>query len=285
MLDGLKDKNITLIFLLVIILIILFLIKTFLSKKLNKKDLIIVKDTYIGNKEIQDNCTEIALSPEGTLGIICDGFGKDEIGRISSIIAVKTISRMFLEEGSKEKISYFFKKAFNKANKEIIKRVENDHGGASVLSVIVTKNLLQYALVGDAMVGIFRNKELVKLSEGHAIDEVAKRAYYDGKIDKSQALCALKEKKIIYYLGQNSLNNIEICENPIKLKKNDIIVLMSKGIYENIRWIELEKILAQKNTDLQELCMEIAETAQITFSNNFNGSIILMKYCKKERRY
>lgn len=70
-------------------------------------------------------------------------------------MAVKTISKLFKEEGNKEKITYFFKKAFNKASREIIKRVEKDKGGASVLSVIVYDNLLSYALVGDVMLAIF----------------------------------------------------------------------------------------------------------------------------------
>ena len=188
---------------------------------------------------------------------------------------------MFKEEGNVDKITYFFNKAFKKANHEIIKRVEKDKGGASVLSAIVKDNLLYYALVGDAMLAVFRNKELIRLSEGHAISEVAKKEYYNGKIQKSQALYALKEKKLLYYVGQESFKNIEICEVPIELYKNDIVVLMSRGVYEGLRWIELEEILGAKKVSVEEKCEEIMEKVKKNNLNNCNGSIILMKYVGK----
>ena len=134
------------------------------------------------------------------------------------------------------------------------------------------------------MLAIFRNKELIRLSEGHAIDEVAKRAYYNGKIQKSDALYALKEKKLLYYVGQESFKNIEICEVPIELCKNDIIVLMSRGIYEGLRWIELEDILEKKNINMEVACEEIIEKVKYNDLNNCNGSIILMKYCRQKKK-
>ncbi|WP_315069744.1 protein phosphatase 2C domain-containing protein [uncultured Clostridium sp.] len=275
--------NLKLIFLLIILLIILLLIKSLLLRLIYKKDLEIAKKISIGYEEIQEDHVDIISSANRTLAVLADGLGKNEAGRISSIIAVKMITQMFREEGSKEKLSYFFKKAFNKANHEILKRVEKDKGGASVLSVIIDNNLLNYALVGDVMLAIFRNRELVKITEGHSISEVAKKQYYDGKIQKSEALYALKEKKLLYHVGQAAFKNIEISEVPIKLYKNDIIVLMSRGVYEGLRWIEFEEILGNKKANLYELCDEIIKNINKNNQNNCNGSIILMKYIRKNK--
>lgn len=269
------------IFILVIILITLFIIRDYLLKKINKRDLEIAQETIIGCEEIQEDYIDIVSSENGTLAVLADGLGKNEAGKISSITCVKTIIKMFKEEGSKEKLTYFFKKAFNKANHEVIKRVERDKGGASVLSVIVNGNLLYYALVGDVMLAIFRNKELIKLSEGHAISEVAKKEYYNGNLQKSEAMYALKEEKLLYYVGQESFKDIEISESPIELYKNDIIVLMSRGIYKGLRWIEFENILNNKKANIEEMCEEIIERIEIKSHNNCNGSIILMKYVGK----
>lgn len=279
MLNINKYTKIDFIFLLGILLIILLIIRKILLNKINKNNLEVAKKVSIGYEEIQEDYVDVAYAPYGTLAVLADGLGKNEAGRISSIVAAKTITKMFLEEGSKEKIVYFFKKAFNKANHEIIKRVEKDKGGASVLSAVVIDDLLYYALVGDCMLAIFRNKELVKLSEGHAINEVAKREYYKGNLQKSEAVYALKEKKLLYYLGQESFRDIEICDTPIKLHKNDIIVLMSKGIYESLRWIEIEDMLEENNIALDDICEEIIEKIKNNNKfNNCNGSIILMKY-------
>lgn len=277
-------SNLNFILLLGFILIILLAIRSFLLQKINKKTLEIAKEICIGYEEIQEDYGDIVTSSNGTLAVLADGLGKNEAGRISSITSVNTIINRFKEEGSKEKFSYFIKKAFNKANHEIIKRVEKDKGGASVLSVIITKNLLNYALVGDVMLAIFREKELIKLSEGHSISEVAKREYYNGKLEKAEALYALKDKKILYYVGQESFKNIEISEVPIELYKDDIVVLMTRGIYEGLRWIEFERILDNKKAHIDEICEEIITNVENNNQNNCNGSIILMKYCGKNKK-
>ena len=270
--------NLKFIFLLLCVLAVLLILRSFLLRKIYKQDLEIAKEISIGYEEIQEDYVEVVNKSGVTLAVLADGLGKNEAGKISSIAAVQTITKLFKEEGSKDKLTYFFKKAFNKANHEIIKRVERDKGGASVLSVIINDNLLSYALVGDVMLAIFRNKELIKLSEGHGISEVAKKEYHNGKIQKEQALYALKEKKILYYVGQEYFKNIEISEAPIELHKNDIVLLMSRGVYESLRWIELEEILGNKKTNIDEMCEKIMDNVK----NNCNGSIILMKYCGKK---
>ncbi|AVK48370.1 protein phosphatase [Clostridium sp. MF28] len=275
-------SNLKFIFLLLAVLILLLIARNFLIRRIYKRELEIANEIFIGNEEIQEDYLEVVNKSSGTMAVLADGLGKNEAGRISSIVAVKTISKLFKEEGNKEKITYFFKKAFNKASREIIKRVEKDKGGASVLSVIIYDNLLSYALVGDVMLAIFRNKELVKLSNGHSISEVAKKQYYNGKIQKDEALYALKEKKLLYYIGQGSFRDIEISETPIELQKSDIIILMSRGVYEGLRWIEIERILGNKKANINEICGQIMENVKDNNKNNCNGSIMLMKYCGKK---
>lgn len=275
-------SNLKFIFLLLAVLILLLIARNFIIRRIYKQELEIANEIFIGNEEIQEDYLEVVNKSNGTMAVLADGLGKNEAGRISSIVAVKTISKLFKEEGNKEKITYFFKKAFNKASREIIKRVEKDKGGASVLSVIIYDNLLSYALVGDVMLAIFRNKELVKLSNGHSISEVAKKQYYNGKIQKDEALYALKEKKLLYYIGQESFRDIEISETPIELQKSDIIILMSRGVYEGLRWIEIERILGNKKANINEICGQIMENVKDNNKNNCNGSIMLMKYCGKK---
>lgn len=284
MLNSNEYTNIKYVFLLGTSLAILLIIRIIILKIINKKDLEIAQEVCIGYEEIQEDYADIVTESYGTLAVLADGLGKNEAGRISSIVSVKMITKMFKEEGNVDKISYFFNKALNKANREIIKRVEKDKGGASVLSAVIKGNLLYYALVGDSMLAVYRNNELIRLSEGHAISEVAKRAYYDGIIQKSEALYALKEKKLLYYVGQESFKNIEIYEVPIELYKNDIIVLMSRGVYEGLRWIELEEILGEKKINVDYACEEIIEKVKRNNRKNCNGSIILMKYCGKNKK-
>lgn len=131
---------------------------------------------------------------------------------------------------------------------------------------------------------LFLGTRTVRLSEGHSISEVAKKEYYNGKIKKEEALYALKEEKLLYCLGQESFKNIEISEVPIELYKNDIIILMSKGVYEGLRWIDFERILDNKKAAANEICEEIMENVKSNNKNNCNGSIILMKYTGRKEK-
>ena len=265
-----------------IVLSMLLILKQILFYFLKKEKLRIFTYSKTGDEEIQEDYFDIAKNKDATLVSMSDGLGKNEAGRISSIASVKTIEKMFLDEYSNEKINYFFYKSFNKVNHEIIKRVEKNKGGTSNLSIIIDKENLYYASLGNVMLALFRKNELIKLNESHCINEVAKREYYKGKIERIEALQVLNNKKILYYLGQENFDNSKIEMENIRLEKNDLILIMSKGIYENIRWVNLENILSEnkKHLDiaLNEIILETEENKHGRI--NKNGSIVIMKVQK-----
>lgn len=271
------DYDLKLICCLFFAIIILLIIRRILIDKLTSEDLEISIRSVLGREEIQEDYMNIIERPYGTLAILADGFGKNEAGKTASKVAVNFITEMFIKENSSNKIAYFFKKALMKANHEVIERIERDAGGTSVTVAFIKDNYLHYALVGNVMLAIFRGRELVKLSEGHNIDEIAKRAYVEGKVVKEDALYTMEREKLIYYLGKEPLSEIEISEVPIRLHKNDVVVLMNKGIYENIRWIEIEDVLEDRTLDLESKSDLIINRLNL----RQNGSIILMKYCSK----
>lgn len=268
---------------LLVALLMLFILKHIIFTFLKKEKLRIFTYSKTGEEEMQEDYFDIAKNKDATLVVMSDGLGKNEAGKISSFSSVKTIEKMFLEEYSNEKINYFFKKAFNKVNHEIIKRVEKDKGGTSTLSAIIEKENLHYASLGDVMIALFRGNELIKLNESHCINEVAKREYYKGKVEKIEALQVLNNKKILYYLGQENFDNSKIEMDSIKLEKNDLLLIMSRGIYENIRWVDLENILAENKKHLDTAVNNIIlETEEKRYGRiNKNGSIILIKIQNK----
>lgn len=271
------DYDLKLICCLFFAIIILLIIRRILTDKLTSEDLEISIRSVLGREEIQEDYMNIIKRPYGTLAVLADGFGKNEAGKTASKVAVNFITEMFIKENSSNKIAYFFKKALMKANHEVIERIERDAGGTSVTVAFIKDNYLHYALVGNVMLAIFRGRELVKLSEGHNIDEIAKKAYVEGKVVKEDALYTMEREKLIYYLGKEPLSEIEISEVPIRLHKNDVVVLMNKGIYENIRWIEIEDVLEDRTLDLESKSDLIINRLNL----RQNGSIILMKYCSK----
>ena len=263
-------------------LLILLAVKNILIYFKNRKNIDVGNRTIIGKEEIQEDYSQIICKDYGSLAVIGDGFGKNGIGKISSIIGVKTIINEFEKEPIGRNVPYFFKSSYIKGNKEVLKRIESENGGTSLLSAIIVDNLLYYSLVGEAMICVFRKGELIKLSNGHTMGEVAKAKYSDGKIMREKALAVINKEKILYYMGQESFKNIEIIDNPIKLEKNDVVVLMSKGIYKNIYWVELEELLS-RNIKPYMMCEEIIDRVKCN-TDNCNGSIILIKYLRNKAK-
>lgn len=272
-----SEMNYKLMMYLILAIVILLIMRKILIYYFNKEDLEIAKQIVIGSEEIQEDHLCVVRRNYGTLAILGDGFGKNGAGRVSSNVAVNFIARIFEREDSTDKIAYFFRKAFMKANYEVKQRIERDAGGTSVTAALIKNNFLHYALVGDVMLAIYRKGELVRISEGHNISEVAKNEYYKGNIKKEEAIYTLKKEKLLHYIGETSLDNIEMSDIPIQLNKGDIVVLMNRGIYESIRWVKLEEVLKDKSKDLDRKCEIIVEE----LDQKRNGSIILMKYCSK----
>lgn len=274
--DFINKNNYLILFLLIILLGLLMIIKELLIRGLNKSNIEFEQNSIIGKKEIKEVCSEVVSSKDATLAVLADGLGKNEAGRISSEIAVKMFTKLFLNQGIIDKIDYFFRSTFIKTNSEILKRIESDQGGTAVASVMIKDGFLYYASVGDSVIAVFRGKELIKINDGHTVNVLAKKAFYEGNIDKEKALIGLKQRKLVYYLGQETFENIEIYETPIKLQSGDIVVLMNRGLHKGISWINLEKII-NENRDLKLISKEMMEASKTSSKEN-SSSVVLIKY-------
>lgn len=274
--DFINKNNYLILFLLIILLGLLMIIKELLIRSLNKSNIEFEQNSIIGKKEIKEVCSEVVSSKDATLAVLADGLGKNEAGRISSEIAVKMFTKLFLNQGIIDKIDYFFRSTFIKTNSEILKRIESDQGGTAVVSVMIKDGFLYYASVGDSVIAVFRGRELIKINDGHTVNVLAKKAFYEGNIDKEKALIGLKQRKLVYYLGQETFENIEIYETPIKLQSGDIVVLMNRGLHKGMSWITLEKII-NENRDLKLISEEMMQASKKSSKEN-SSSVVLIKY-------
>ncbi|MHC1686025.1 MAG: PP2C family serine/threonine-protein phosphatase [Clostridiaceae bacterium] len=272
------DYRYLLMIILSLTLLGLLLLKKSLLNKVSKDKLQIVSGTTIGTEETQQDYFGFVSNTIGTIAALGDGFGKNQGGIISSTVAVKVLLKSFLGEFNGEKPEYFIKKAFNTANTEVKKRLDDNRSGTSLISAVLINNSLNYGLTGNTMIALYRKGELHKLSEGHTMDIIAKKQFYKGSISKEVAISAVKEKKLLHYVGQEAFKEVEMPEAPIALKPGDIIILMTKGIYEYITWRQLEEKIS-KNKDFTILPKEIIRSIENSKNQKRdNGSIILMKY-------
>lgn len=261
---------------LILLLLILFRIKIHINIKPKEKYEVGASMT-IGNREIQEDNYNFIESDNGFLAVLADGMGKKFGGKISSQIAVNTFIDLFEQFNAFDNPNYFFQKAFNLSNKEILKNLDDDRCGACIASVLIRNNILFYSLVGNIKVAIFRNGDLIPVSTGHTINMLAESKYKSGKLTRKSAISLLEEKRLYNYVGQDGFKNIEFFDEPINLKYGDIVTLISDGVYDFLNWKQIENEI-QKNINIQKIAFNIIEKINISEKNNKdNASIMLIK--------
>lgn len=236
----------------------------------------------IGTREIQEDCYFLKESKNGVLMVLADGMGEVYGGRIASRTAVDTFLNLFESYNALDNPQYFFKKAFYNSNNEILKALDcGSRGMASLASAIVHNDKLFYSSVGNVKIYVHRNGDLIPITTGHTLDAIAKREFCRGKITKEEAIYLLETQRVYNYLGQDEFCDLEIFDTPITLIKNDIVVLMTDGVYDLLSYNDIEKTL-NKSISCSQMAYEIIEKVNCyKQKNKDNASIILLKVGSK----
>lgn len=230
-----------------------------------------------GDQEIQADVSEIMKSSAGTLAILSDGMGKANTGKVCARIAADTLLDAYRSYDVLQNPEYFFKTSFREAHARIQKTIGNRRGGACVAAVFVNGRTLHYGLAGNIRVALFRNQELIPISKGQTMDVLALNAFEEGVLTKSEAVWSMEETRIWNYLGLDGFHEIEICEPPIRLKPEDVILLLSKGIYEALSWADIEDILLKDLTMKEKADLIVMEAERRKSLEKENGSVLLLK--------
>ena len=267
---------------LILIIIILLIVRRNIIKNIEdskKQDVMELGGSMtIGSKEVQEDCYYFKDTKNGILMVLSDGMGEVYGGRIASQTAVSTFSDIFASYNAFENPQYFFKKAFNSANKEILKVLDcGGRGMASLSSAIIYNNKLFYASVGNVKIYVYRNGDLVPMTTGHTLDALARKEFLRGKITKEEALYLLDKQRVYNCLGQDEFCDLEIFDTPVTLIKNVIVILMTDGVYDLLSYKELEQVL-NKPISCNEIAYEIIEKVNLSKQQDKdNASIILLR--------
>lgn len=232
----------------------------------------------IGTREVQEDNVAVSTTKSGTLAVLADGMGKAYGGRIAGRVAVDTFLNIFEDYNAFDNPPYFFRKAFNAANREILKAMDNgQNGAASVGAAVIINNVLYYAVAGNVKICVYRGGDLVPVSTGHTIDKLAQERFDLGRISRQTAIALLEDRRLYNYIGQDEFQDIELYDAPVVLQTDDIVVLMSDGVYDVLPWQEIEDTLAEKK-DASALAFNIIEKInKLLEENKDNASVIVMR--------
>ena len=208
----------------------------------------------LGSRTIQQDYFGVKRNHGVLLMLLADGRSSD--GELAAKLAVDTFRDLFNNQNAINQPQYFFQRAANVANKKITNTLEERQGETSLAAVMIKGTQLFYTLIGNCRVTVLRNGDLIPVSEGQTIDVLARHRYDEGRISKQETLSLLSHHRLYNVLGSDSFQEIELFSKPIELNENDTVIVMSKGVYNALRWVEMEEILSKKNS-VQALADEL----------------------------
>ncbi|MBQ9486932.1 MAG: protein phosphatase 2C domain-containing protein [Selenomonadaceae bacterium] len=208
----------------------------------------------LGTRTIQQDYFGVKKNSGVLLMLLADGIRDN--GEIAAKLAVDTFRDLFDDPNSIQKPQYFFKRAANTTQRKIDNTLEERQGETSIAAVMVKGYELFYSLIGSCRVTVFRGGDLIPVSEGQTLDVLAKHRYQEGRISKQETLALLDRHRRYNVLGQDSFQEVEVFSKPLSLKNDDMIVLMSEGVLNTLRWVEIEEVLSKRES-VQDLAEEI----------------------------
>lgn len=230
----------------------------------------------IGSREVQEDGYYINQNKQGSFLALADGMGESYGGRIASRTAIAVCEDMFSTFNLLDNPRYFFRKIFNNANKEILKALDNGGKGyASLATTLICDNKLFYSVVGNVKIYVFRNSDLVEVSTGHTLESISKTEFVKGKITRSEARLLLEDHRLYNFLGQDDFSDLEIFDTPVHLKPNDLVLLMTDGVYELLAFSEIESVLTKKISSEKKAYEIIELVNKNTSEEKDNGSILI----------
>ena len=198
----------------------------------------------LGSRTVQQDYFGVKKNHGVLLMLVADGRQSD--GELAAKLAVDTFRDLFNDQNAVNQPQYFFQRAANVANKKITNTLEERRGETSLAAVMIKGTQLFYTLIGDCRVTVLRKGDLVPVSEGQTIDVLARHRYDEGRISKQETLALLNHHRLYNVLGRDLFQEIELFSKPITLNENDTVIVMSKGVCNALRWVEMEEILSQK---------------------------------------
>ena len=216
--------------------------------------------------------------------MVADGVGGGNAGEIASRTTVSEMANYITKNPvenatNKYAIVNYFQDSIDQINKKIFemaRRYEQNKGMATTLALLYAKGGMAYiGNVGDSRVYLYRDNELVQLSEDHTYVNTLVKA---GILTEEQAECHNKKNVITKAVGADTTVEPDFFQ--VNIMKDDVFILCTDGLYDEVSKEEMVEIL---NLDLSmsETCDKLIELAN-EHGGNDNITVISLKATEED---
>jgi protein phosphatase len=207
---------------------------------------------------------EVRTGNPGMLFIVADGLGGAAAGEVASRMAVQTVfdtlrSRVGGSASDPARFATALRDATLAANEAIHQhalRHRELHGmGTTITAAALLGDTLFVAQVGDSRAYIIRDGAAQQITKDQSLMQKLVEA---GEITPEQAELSARRNIILQALGPET--NVKIDLTHQLLRRGDMLVLCSDGLFGQVRGDEIAQVAATA-TDLDALCREVINRA------------------------
>lgn len=187
------------------------------------------------------------------LVVVADGMGGHKAGEVASSLAVNELAKRFSElssVGTKEEAVIWLKEIIDEINVKILKYAE-EHVDATGLGTtcvcsIITDDFLLFGNIGDSSGYVLKNGRLYKVTRDHTLVNILLE---NGELTESAAKTHPQKNVLMKALGASEEIDMDIFD----VEKNlDGVLLCSDGLTNMVSVEQMEKILGDKDLDLED---------------------------------
>ncbi|MCP4867826.1 MAG: hypothetical protein GY898_03815 [Proteobacteria bacterium] len=177
------------------------------------------------------------------LAVVADGMGGAKGGMQASRIAVDTVCRRFVSDGTRDDVGTLLREMGEEAHAKVSQAAASspDLAGAGTTLVLafVDRDLLHFAHVGDSRAYLLRGAELTQLTEDHSL---VRKLIESGQLSEDAAETDDRRHILSQAVGRGQRVEVEVSE-PVRAQEGDRFLLCSDGLYSALELGEIGGIL------------------------------------------
>ena len=200
-------------------------------------------------------------TPNGRVGVVCDGMGGHVGGQIASQTAIEAIHE-FLCNNQFDNVNEAITKAIFYANQAILNKAqiqpELTGMGSTCVMIIIRQGIVYYGHVGDSRIYIVSNRIIKQLTSDHSFVQMLVDT---GQITEEEAERHPRKNEITNALGIPNMQAPTVAKNPISPIAGTCFVLCSDGLTGMVDNKKIEKVVCNRNLSLDNRAKELVKLA------------------------
>lgn len=245
--------------------------------------------SIIGDRAVQQDSYSKVENPDGiVLAAVYDGMGGLQGGEKASQTCKEILEASFLEEeklsvpDSSEWIMDMMNLMDRKVHELTTEDGETLGGGSTCVMVLADGHEFKLGCVGDSMIYLLREDELIRLTRMHNYNLVLDNMVKNGEINEEERLLrSAKGEALISYLGMGGLAMGDI--RNIFWKDKDYLILCSDGLYKSLSDLQIKAIVEESGGNPQIAARRLCEEAyRLRTRKQDNTTVVVVKYTRTE---